>query len=183
MSSRNHPHPKDKQAIRQAARGERFELLEQIQALLEPVMAVLGFCFLALLLLDYTATGLSARNQTRIDHALQVIWVIFLLDFALRFMIAPAKGRFLLQNWLGVLSLGLPFLRPLRVFRAARALRSLSLVRFLGGLNRGIRVLRQVTRGRQFTYIGILTVLVTLAGAVGAALFRSGNRAGANPVI
>ncbi len=173
MSGRN-PKPDDRETQRSAARTERIELLEHVQAILEPAMAVLGLCFLALLFLDYTATGLSTRNQARVDTALQVIWVIFLLEFAFRFVIAPAKGQFLRQNWLSVLSLALPFLRPFRVFRAARALRSLSLVRLLGGINRGIRVLRKVTRGRQFAYVGGLTVLVTLAGAVGVLYFDRG---------
>jgi voltage-gated potassium channel len=171
MSTQNHPTPDHQEAKRTTARDERFELLEHVQAMLEPAMAALGLCFLVLLLLDYTSTGLSARNQARLDTALQVIWVIFLLDFAVRFIIAPAKVLFLRQNWLGILSLALPFLRPFRVFRAARVLRSLSLVRLLGGINRGIRVLRKVARGRQFAYVGGLTVLVTFAGAVGALYF------------
>ena len=174
MASQHHPRTGDKDARRVAVRDQRFELLGQVQAILEPAMAALGLLFLALLLLDYTATGLSARNQARLDTALQAIWVIFLLDFAFRFIIAPAKGLFLRQNWFAALSLALPFLRPFRVFRAARALRSLSLVRFLGGINRGIRVLRKVTRGRQFAYVGALTVLVTFGGAAGALYFDRG---------
>lgn len=174
MSSRHHPNPDTREEKQVAIRGERFALLENVQSILEPAMAALGLCFLVLLLLDYTSTGLSARNQARLDTALQAIWVIFLLDFALRFVIAPAKGRFLRQNWFGALSLALPFLRPFRVFRAVRVLRSLSLVRLLGGINRGIRVLRKVTRGRQFTYVGGLTVLVMLGGAVGVLYFDQG---------
>lgn len=137
-------------------------------------MAALGVGFLALLLLDYTDTRLGPLDRAEIDLALQIIWVVFLVDFAVRFLIAPAKGLFLRQNWLGVLSLALPFLRPLRAFRAARAIRSLSLVRLLGGINRGIRVLRTVARGRQFAYVGGLTVLVVLAGAAGARYFDRG---------
>lgn len=173
MSDRKHP-PIDtgsQEAKRVATRDERFELLENVQAILEPAMTALGLGFLVLLILDFTATGLSARSQAGIDTALQVIWVIFLLDFAVRFIIAPAKGLFLRQNWFGALSLALPFLRPFRAFRAVRVLRSFSLVRLLGGINRGIRVLRKVTRGRQFAYVGGLTVLATIAGAAGALYF------------
>ncbi len=173
--SRQHDHdPDTREEKRIAIRGERFELLENVQSILEPAMAALGLCFLVMLLLDYTATGLSARHQAWIDTALQVIWAIFLLDFAFRFLIAPAKGLFLRQNWFAALSLALPFLRPFRVFRAIRVLRSLSLVRLLGGINRGIHVLRKVTRGRQFAYIAGMTVLVTFAGAVGARSFDQG---------
>jgi len=171
---RRHNSRGDKEEKQVAVRHERFELLEQVQAILEPAMATLGLLFLGLLLIDYTATGSSARNQARLDTALQVIWVIFVLDFAVRFIIAPAKGPFLRQNWFAALSLALPFLRPFRVLRAARVLRSLSLVRLLGGINRGMRVLRKVTRGRQFAYVAALTLLVVLGGAVGALYFDQG---------
>lgn len=171
MSSQHHPQPNTREAKRVAVRSERFELLENVQSILEPAMTALGFCFLILLLLDYTSSGISARNQAWISTALQVIWGIFLLDFIFRFLIAPAKGEFLRQNWFAALSLALPFLRPFRAFRAVRVLRSISLVRLLGGINRGIRVLRKITRGRQFAYVGGLTVLVTLAGGVGVLYF------------
>lgn len=171
MSSQQHPQQNARETKRVAIRSERFELLENVQSILEPAMTALGFCFLILLLLDYTSSGISSRNQAWLGTALQAIWVIFLLDFILRFAIAPAKGEFLRQNWFAALSLALPFLRPFRAFRAVRVLRSLSLVRLLGGINRGIRLLRKITRGRQFAYVGGLTVLVTLAGAVGVLYF------------
>jgi len=155
-------------------RDERDELLAHVQAILEPALIVLGLIFLGLLLLDYGVVALGSRSQQWVGQALQVIWGIFLLDFLVRLAIAPAKGAFLRQNWLTVLSLVLPFLRPLRIFRAARALRSLSLARFLGGINRGMRVLRQVTHGRQVAFVGTLTVVVVLAGAVGVLFFDRG---------
>ncbi len=161
----------DRPARKAIVRAERFELLAHLQATLEPAMVVLGLVFLGLLLLDYAVIDLGDRGQAWLDRALQVIWAIFLLDFGLRFVVAPAKMRFLRENWLGALSLALPFLRPLRFLRAARTLRSLSLVRLVGGINRGMRVLRRVTRGRQFAYVGGLTLLVTVTGAVGGLYF------------
>jgi len=174
MSSTEQPRGTDRASRTVAVRGERSELLDHLQAILEPAMTVLGLVFLVLLLLDYASVGLSAAGQVRLDRSLQGIWVVFLLDFGIRFAVAPAKRPFLRHNWLAAVSLALPFLRPLRAFRAARALRSLSLVRLLGGLNRGMRVLRHVTRGRQFAYVGLLTVVVVLAGAVGVLSFDRG---------
>lgn len=169
------PTPIDDRATRrEATRGERFELLWHVQSVLEPVMAALGLVFLALLLLDYGEAEVGLLDQGRIDGTLQVIWGIFLVDFVVRFAIAPLKLPFLRDNWLTVISLALPFLRPLRAFRALRAVRSLSLVRLLGGINRGMRVLRAVARGRQLAYVGGLTVVVALAGAVGALFFERG---------
>jgi voltage-gated potassium channel len=169
------PPAEDTRAQRKAVeRDERFELLHHVQAILEPAMAALGLLFLGLLLLDYGDVEWGMLRQAQIDWALQAIWVIFLADFLLRLIIAPAKIDFLRHNWLAVISLALPFLRPLRAFRAIRAVRSMSLVRFLGGINWGMRVLRRVTRGAQFAYVGLLTVIVALAAAVGAKFFENG---------
>lgn len=174
MAGNPRPTGDERRTARDGARSERFELLEHLQALLEPAMSFLGLAFLVLLLLDYGSFELGVLGQERIDQALQLIWVVFLVDFSFRFIVAPAKGAFLRHNWLAALSLALPFLRPLRALRAVRAVRSLSLVRFLGGINRGMRVLRQVTHGRQFAYAGILTIVVALAGAVGVLSFEQG---------
>lgn len=153
---------------------ERFELLDHVQSLLEPAMALLGLVFLGLLLLDYGAFEVAFLSQSTVDTALQLIWVAFIIDFATRLIIAPDKVGFLKDNWLTMISLVLPFLRPLRAFRAVRGVRSLRLVRFLGGINRGMRVLRRVARGRQFAYVAVLTVVIMLAGAVGALNFEQG---------
>ncbi len=171
MTRRGERQPPDGNEKRAIVRDQRWELLDNLQAVLDPLMAGLGLVFLGLLLLDYSTVELSEAGGSRLYWTLQAIWAIFLVEFAVRLIVAPAKGAFLRSNWLGALSLALPFLRPLRAFRAARALRSLSLVRFLGGINRGIRVLRAVTRGRQFAWVGVLTAMVMIAGAVGVRFF------------
>lgn len=153
---------------------ERNELLYHVSAFLEPIMVVLGVVFLVLLLMDFGSVPLIVFGENRLGDVLQLIWAIFLIDFLLRFMIAPSKIDFFRGNWLGALSLALPFLRPLRFLRVARAVRGMSLVRLLGGFNRGMRVLRTITRGRQFAFVGALTVVVVLGGAVGVQYFDRG---------
>ncbi len=172
------PRSDEDQSAGSAGTAERFELLEHLQAMLEPVMVALGLVFLVLLLIDYADAVRSVAARAWLDRAFVIIWIIFLADFSIRFVVAPSKLRFLQRNWLGALSLALPFLRPLRALRAVRAVRSLRLVRLLGGVNRGMRVLRRVSGGRRLAYVGTLTILVTLAGAVGV-LFFDRNAEGA----
>ena len=112
---------------------ERFELLGNVSAVLEPIMVGLGIVFLGLLLMEFADVPLVLFGQDRMAGVMQAIWLIFLGDFVLRLVIAPDKVLFFRSNVLGALSLALPFLRPLRAFRAARALRGFSLVRLLGG--------------------------------------------------
>lgn len=147
---------------------ERTELLEHIDQLTDLPMTVLGFVWLALLIVDLTS-GLAPGFQLLGN----VIWIIFILDFLLSLILAPDKRRYLRSNWLTVVSLLLPALRVLRALRALRTLRllrvtrSLNLVRLLTSLNRGFRSLRGTFRRRGAGYVAVLTLLVALAGAAG----------------
>jgi voltage-gated potassium channel len=154
---------------------ERFELLDNVSRVLEPFMVGLGLVFFVLLMIDFAGIVAGTREGLWLASALQWIWVIFLIDFVIRFTIAPDKLRFLRSNWLGVISLALPFLRPIRALRAVRAVRSLNLVRLIGGFNRGMRQLRRVTASHQFAYVAGLTVLVASAGSVGIWFFDRGH--------
>ena len=159
--------------------AERSELLEQLQDVLEPLMIVLGLIFLGLLVVEYSGLRVSPGTEAWLNRAETAIYFVFVGDFALRFVIAPAKGRFLRVNWLTALSLALPALRPVRALRGVAALRSVHLLRVLSGANRGMRALRQITRGRQFAYVATLSLLVTLLGA-GSVLYFERNVAGAD---
>ncbi|MBA2572563.1 MAG: ion transporter [Gemmatimonadetes bacterium] len=155
---------------------ERDELLHRIEKWLETPMIVLGFVWLALLVLELTR-GLSSELET----AATVIWIAFILDFALRFVLAPHKADYLQGNWLTAISLVLPALRVFRivrvvqVLRAARATRGLRLLKLFGSLNRGMRALGRTMGRRGFGYVAALTLLVTLAGAAGMHYFERGQ--------
>ncbi len=178
-SPSTHP-PRDPKAGRKAAEAERWELLGHIQVALEPLMVVLGLVFLVVLLIDYSGANLTDAQRAWLDRASWAIYGVFVFDFALRFVVAPSKPRYLRANWLNALSLVLPALRPLRALRAlrvlrgVRAVRSLSLVRLVGGINRGVRVLRRVARGQTFAYLVALSTFVVLASATGVRYFDRG---------
>lgn len=167
--------PHRKRVAQEAEQSERWELLGHIQALLEPVMVGLGLVFLALLFVDYGGILIGTPHAALLSRTMLVIWGIFVLDFGLRLIVAPDKTTFLRTNWLTVISLAIPFLRPFRALRALRAIRSINLVRLLGGVNRGMRIVRRISRGHQFAYVALLTVLVVVAGAVGAWFFDRGH--------
>lgn len=156
-------------------RFERLELLHHVETLLEPVLASLGLVFLALLLVDLSDALTTPEQRLWLDRAINVIWVIFIVDFVVRLIIAPEKRNYLRHNWLTLVSLVLPFLRPVRALQALRAVRSLSLLRLLTGVNRGMRVLQAVARGRQIVYVAALSALVVLTAAVGVLYFDRSN--------
>ncbi|WP_119459472.1 potassium channel family protein [Rhodospirillaceae bacterium SYSU D60014] len=167
-------HPTDSPATDSPTTLEhhRLEVLEQLQDWLEMPMIVLGFFWLVLLVIELI-WGLSPFLQS----VSTLIWVLFIIDFALRFVLAPRKLAYLRDNWLGAISLALPALRVFRlarVLRLARATRGLRLVKIVGSLNRGMRTIRATLGRRGFGYVVALTLVITVVGAAGMyALERS----------
>lgn len=151
-------------------RDERLQALRELGEWLETPMVVLGFAWLALLVVELTH-GLTPA----LELAGTLIWGVFIADFALRLALAPEKGAFLRANWLTALSLLLPALRFARAFRAVRAARVVGrvrLVKVVGSLNRGMRALGHVLRRRGAGYVVAFTTVVTLVGAAGMYAFE-----------
>lgn len=153
---------------------ERFEVLRQLEDWMEVPLLILGFAWLALLALELTY-GLTPPLET----ASTVIWIVFILDFFAKLVLAPRKLAYLRANWLTALALLVPAFRVLRIARvvrlarAARAARSLRLFRMLASLNRGMRALRGSMRRRGVAYVTLLTLLVALLGAAGMFAFEN----------
>lgn len=159
--------------VERRAVKERLGILRQLEDWLELPMVILGFVWLLLLVLDFaTAWG------SRLEPISNTIWIIFILDFVLKFSIAPHKPRYLRKNWLTLIALAVPALRIFRIFRAIRALRAvravrgIRLLRVVSSVNRGMKALGQVLGRRGFGYAVALTVLVILAGSAGMYAFE-----------
>lgn len=173
---------KTKAATTEQLATERNELLAQFEAWLETPMLVLGFVWLLLLVVELV-WGLSPLLQV----AGSIIWGIFILDFALKFLLAPKKWAYLKANWLTAIALLVPALRILRVarvvrvLRVARAARGLRLLKVVSTLNRGMRALGATFQRRGFGYVVGLTSLVTLGGAAGMYAFENETPAGGLP--
>jgi voltage-gated potassium channel len=144
-----------------------------VENFLEPVLIFLGFFWLIPLIIELVA-GLT-------DILLKIttfIWVIFILDFALKFIVAPEKLQFLKKNVLTIISLIVPALRVFRLARAfsmlrtARFIRGANLVKVLGSINRGMRSLGATMKRRAFGYVALLSALVIFGGAAGIHAFE-----------
>ncbi|MBA3415694.1 MAG: two pore domain potassium channel family protein, partial [Chloroflexia bacterium] len=80
-------------------------------------------------------------------------------------LITPDRLPWIRANWALVLSLLVPFLRPLRSLHALSAIGTLRAAQLVAGSNRGLRSLQRVVRGRSALYLSLLTLLVIVAGA------------------
>ena len=160
---------------------ERNEVLEQLEDWMETPMLVLGFVWLALLVLELTR-GLSPF----LEVVGTSIWIIFILAFAIKFILAPRRLRYLKSNWLTAMALFVPALRVFRIFRVvrllriARAARGLRLLRVITSLNRGMRALGASMGRRGFGYVLALSFVVVLSGAAGMYAFENHIPGGLN---
>lgn len=158
----------------EALERERYELLQRLEDWLEAPMLILAFVWLALLVMEliWGESFYFALIGT-------IIWIIFIVHFAIEIILAPHKVAYLKSNWLAAISLLIPALRIFRVFRVFRLLRmarvgrGLRLFRVVSSLNRGMRALGASLRRRGFGYVLALTVLVVFAGSAGMYAFEN----------
>lgn len=157
-----------------ALERERYQLLRRLENFMETPMLILAFVWLALLVGE-----LILGESLAFSVIGTVIWVIFILDFVVKLILAPRKIAYFRKNWLTAISLLVPALRIFRIFRVLRVLRlarvgrSLRLFRLVSSLNRGMRALRASLERRAFSYVVILTIVVVFAGAAGMYAFEN----------
>jgi voltage-gated potassium channel len=158
---------------RKTIENERREILETLEDWLETPLMILGFIWLGLLIAEFVW-----GEGPLINGISNLIWVIFILDFAVKFTLAPKKIDYLKSNWLTVIALAIPALRIFRIFRVARVLRAarfargVRLVRVLTSLNRGLKALGASLGRRGFAYVLVATLIVVFAGAAGMYAFE-----------
>ncbi len=152
---------------------ERNKLLHSLERLLDGPMIFLGFVWLILLIVEL----IWGLNKT-LEYLSLTIWALFILDFLVKFMLAPQKLIFLKSNWLTMVSLIIPALRVLRIFRLVRILRGLRgirLIRIVSSLNRSMKGLGATMRRRGFAYVVLLALVVCFAGAAGMYAMEKNN--------
>lgn len=133
-------------------------------------MVFLGFVWLLLLIIELV-WGLS----TVLEYLSITIWVIFIFDFLIKFLLAPVKLHFFKTNWLTAISLIIPALRIFRILRLFRVLRGVRLIKVVASLNRGMKSLGATMQRRGFGYVVLLSIAVTFGGAAGMFAIEKGN--------
>jgi voltage-gated potassium channel len=163
-------------AAEEAVEREQQALLDQLNDWLDWPLTILAFVWLGLFVVE-VLWGLSPVLR----YAGYAIWGVFFVEYLLGLVIAPRKGRYIVQNWLKALALMAPALRILRVARAlrivriARVGRSLRLVRVLSSVNRGLGALRASMSRRGLGYLLASSVIVCVMGAAGMYTFERDN--------
>ena len=95
-----------------------------------------------------------------------LIWVAFVLEYGIRLYLAPNKRHFVSHNIIDLLFVLIPFLRPLRVLRSARAFALLRATRGMVVLLRAVDAVQDVLKRHKLGY----TLLIALVVVVGSGL-------------
>ncbi|MBA3238732.1 MAG: ion transporter [Parachlamydiaceae bacterium] len=141
---------------------ERSKILSLWDEWFEIPLIILGFCWLVLIVIE-----LSAGLTPLLENLSFTIWIVFILDFIVRFSIAPFKINYLKSQWITLIALIVPAFRVFRGFRFLRATRSIYLVKVVASVRRGMQILGSVLGRHGFGYIMGLTFIIILLGAAG----------------
>lgn len=123
---------------------DRDRLAHELLDRLTPVMSALGIIFV-LVILGEQLTHPGSRISAVLIVVGWVLWATFAAEFVARAVVAADTWRFLRRYWWQAAFILLPFLRVLRLVRAARFLRT---GRVLSGAVRGTRSASSVLRSR-----------------------------------
>ena len=129
-------------------------------------MVGLSLVFLTVIILPY-AHPLTPQ-ESLVLHVVDVsLWMVFVLDYMIRFLLASDRRRFVSTHWFDLLIVIVPFLRPLRIVRV------IALV-VATGRRAGSLIVQQV-----LIYVLLLVIITTSSCAILVYHFEN-SAAGAN---
>jgi voltage-gated potassium channel len=133
--------------------ARRTSLFHQVERATEVPMLILAVIFLVAFLAQEVA-DLPAEWVTALDAITWIVWAIFAFELLVKAYLAPDRVRYLVTHWMDVVTVLVPFLRPLRLLTVLAA---------------GIRFwaeARTVLRTRTFGVIGTASLLAVMAAAM-----------------
>ncbi len=135
-------------AGRRAVQRERWDTLS------EWPLVLAALAFLAAYAIPILHPGLPRWLGALCWWTTWITWLMFVLDYVVRLMLADSRRTFVLRHWLDLFVIALPLLRPLRLLR---------LIPLLSVINR-----RATTRlqGRVATYVVGGALLLAFVGAL-----------------
>ncbi len=156
-------------------RERRAQLLQRFEEATEwPLL------FLALLMIPLLGVPLAFDVDSDTDLAIEgvsyIIWGVFAAELSIRTFLSEKRIRYLIRHWYDVLIVVVPFLRPLRIARSARAARLLKLGRLMPFVARIWTSTQSLMRHRGLQWIVLAGGAVVFAGAGGVLVFE--NEAG-----
>ncbi len=138
----------------------RERLAALVERRLDIPMSVLALVWAVLVAYELVAPNTQRNELTVVGN---LIWAVFVLEFAAKLWVSGKPLRFLRRRWPSVLFLLLPALRILRVIRALRLVRVLPAARVVGSSYRAIGTARSLLGGR-LAFLAVATLVVIFSG-------------------
>jgi voltage-gated potassium channel len=139
----------------------RERLAVVIEERLDIPMAALAVVWALLVAYDLVA---PEAQRDLLAVAGNVIWGLFLLEFAAKLWVSGHPLRFMRRRWPSVIFLILPALRFFRVLRAVRALRVLPAARVVGSSYRAVGTARNLLQDRLVFLVAATAIAVWSGG-------------------
>jgi len=111
-------------------RWKNPETRARVDRIFHVPMLVLALLILPLLGVELFA-DLSPTGELLVELGFWVVWLAFVVEFALKISIADGKWHYVRRNWLDIVVIIAPVLRPLRVLRLARGFQIMRSLRLL----------------------------------------------------
>ncbi len=115
--------------------GARQAALERFERAVERPLLILALVMVPLLVIPFVMQ-LPPGLEAVMVGAGWCVWAAFALDYVVRLGLTDKRSEFIRREWRLLLTVVLPFLRPLRVVRSGRELRLLRLDQLLRRLAR-----------------------------------------------
>jgi len=126
-----------------------------------PLMA-LAFLMIPILVVP-EVLNLSQEQMDLLDIVDWLIYGCFAVDFAVKLYLAPSVVEHIKHNWIDVVILALPLLRPIKLLQGARWLRLLRALRVLAFFIETLSKLRGILAGRGLNIVLLITLVVVVA--------------------
>jgi voltage-gated potassium channel len=150
-----------------AMKRDRQAALRRFEAAVELPLVILAIVMVPLLVVPLLV-DLPDEIEVGFIAADWLIWAAFAFEYLVRLALTEDRLRFVRREWPSLLLVVLPFLRPLRVVRSARALRLLGLGRLAGALGTVVKDGRQLLFRHNLHYAVLITVVVVVGSAAAA---------------
>lgn len=136
-------------------------------------MVILALAYLVLYSFYVLDTDLTTQDRTYVNGAMNVIWVVFIVDLTVRAILAPKHFAYLVRHPIDVIAVAVP------AFRFLRVLRVLTAGQWLISRGSRLRIGRTATAVviavLFLTYLSSLAVLNAERGAKGANIETFGD--------
>ena len=140
----------------------------------EIIMMLLALLVVAIVIIQMSFE-LSYQLDTLLTAIDNVIWIIFVLDYSIRFYESASKKDFIIHNKIDLITI-IPLnslFRALRVLKVAKVLKMLKFTRGLMFLGRFTTKLNDFIKTNNFNIVLTATIIIIFIGAAAIAIVEN----------